>query len=337
MCSRIFCSPPGNKETNSPPCPWDTHYQFLIKTLLSKKGKIAPQVVLECPALVCAWLCCACACAFAHVLSLHLVFPSIAGTTIRGGLHLSIMGSRCRHLRLARGSVYSDWLRSHRYPLHAPPRPHTYPSTHTTPLHATALHHTLTPSTRHVSKICKIVSPKYSSQRGDYITEGILWWKSSLDDGVRIPNRGALPIIASVSLTHLPCLFACFHEFVSCMCFIFSTCRSTCVARAACFLFCSILKTTFLLVIRMTLLICMSSFSICMSIIPNTCACVYKQSYAFPSSSILVHILSRFHMYWWCYALYLHPCFLCAFFFVRNLIDTCVTVSIDVIINLLIY
>jgi len=44
-------------------------------------------------------------------------------------------------------------------------KPHTYPSTHTTPLHATALHHTLTPNTRHVSDLDKIVFPKYSSQR----------------------------------------------------------------------------------------------------------------------------------------------------------------------------
>jgi len=28
--------------------------------------------------------------------------------------------------------------------------------------------------------------------------------------GLRIPNLGALPIIASVSLTHIPCLCACF-------------------------------------------------------------------------------------------------------------------------------
>jgi len=37
---------------------------------------------------------------------------------------------------------------------------------------------------------------------------------------VRIPNLGALlalTIIASVSLTHLPCLFACFYESVSCV------------------------------------------------------------------------------------------------------------------------
>jgi len=64
---------------------------------------------------------------------------------------------------------------------------------------------------------------------------------------VWIPNLGALYILASVSLTHVPCLFACFHESVSCVYAFFSTCCSTCVARAACFVFCSIFLTTFLL------------------------------------------------------------------------------------------
>jgi len=53
--------------------------------------------------------------------------------------------------------------------------------------------------------------------------------------GVWIPNPGPLPIIVSVSLTHNPCLFACFYESVLCVCAFFSTCLSTCVARAACF------------------------------------------------------------------------------------------------------
>ena len=35
---------------------------------------------------------------------------------------------------------------------------------------------------------------------------------------------GALPIIASVSLTRIPSLFACFYECVPCVYFIFSTC-----------------------------------------------------------------------------------------------------------------
>jgi len=55
-----------------------------------------------------------------------------------------------------------------------------------------------------------------------------------------MPNPGALPLLDLVSLTHIPCLFACFHESVSCVYAFFSTCLSTCVARAACFVFCSI-------------------------------------------------------------------------------------------------
>jgi len=63
---------------------------------------------------------------------------------------------------------------------------------------------------------------------------------------VWIPNLGAFSTIASVSLTHILCLFACFHEFVSCMYAFFSTCLSTCVAGAACFVFCFIFTTNFL-------------------------------------------------------------------------------------------
>jgi len=64
--------------------------------------------------------------------------------------------------------------------------------------------------------------------------------------GVWIPSLGALPIIASVSLMHIPCLFACIYESVSCVHAFFSTCLSTCVERAVCFVFCSIFVTTFL-------------------------------------------------------------------------------------------
>jgi len=52
--------------------------------------------------------------------------------------------------------------------------------------------------------------------------------------GVWIPNLGALPIIASVSLTHIPSVFACLHESVSCLYVFFSTCLSVCVTVACC-------------------------------------------------------------------------------------------------------
>ena len=65
---------------------------------------------------------------------------------------------------------------------------------------------------------------------------------------LRFSNLGALQIIALVSLMHIPCLFACFYESVSCVHVFLSTCRSTCVAPGACFVFCSIFITTFWLI-----------------------------------------------------------------------------------------
>jgi len=66
-----------------------------------------------------------------------------------------------------------------------------------------------------------------------------------LECRVWIPNLGTFPIIALVSLTHVSCLFAFFYESLSCVYTFFSSCLSTCVARAACFVFCSMIITTF--------------------------------------------------------------------------------------------
>jgi len=102
---------------------------------------------------------------------------------------------------------------------------------------------------------------------------------------VWILNLGALPIIASISFTHLACLCACFYECSSCVYTFFSTCLSTCVARAACFVFSSVFIITcmfsfltnlldnFVTVpidVHITLLICLDSFSNCIfiSLIP---------------------------------------------------------------------
>jgi len=64
----------------------------------------------------------------------------------------------------------------------------------------------------------KIVFPKYSPQSHQ---QG----RSRLDGVPSVyHNLGALPIIASVSLTPIPCLFACFCESVSCEYAFFSTC-----------------------------------------------------------------------------------------------------------------
>jgi len=89
-----------------------------------------------------------------------------------------------------------------------------------------------------------------------------------------IPNLGALPIIASFSLMHIPALLACF-ESVSCVYTFFSTCMSICVARAACTPFCfrSSFSTnsmdthvTVPFDVHITMSVCLSSSSVCISI-----------------------------------------------------------------------
>jgi len=71
----------------------------------------------------------------------HPPSPLSQGTTIWGGLPPSIMSTRQRNLRLARGSADSGCLRSHRYLHHAPPRPH--PASH--PHHTLACNHSSLP------------------------------------------------------------------------------------------------------------------------------------------------------------------------------------------------
>jgi len=62
----------------------------------------------------------------------------------------------------------------------------------------------------------------------------------------------------------------------------------------------------------------------------NSCVCVCQRVYPFPSSSIFIHTYSHLHMYALCSVLYVSPsfCFLSSVFI--NLIDTYVTVPIDV-------
>ena len=146
------------------------------------------------------------------------------------------------------------------------------------------------------------------------LTEGITCWKSRLNFGVWIPNLGALPILASVSLTHPPCLFACFYESVSCVYAFFSTCRSTCVACAACFVFGSIFLTTFLFssffFYEFNRLLCHGAYWCTRNRahlpiflfhlhlhFSNSCVCVSKHIYAFPPSSALIHIYCHIHKY----------------------------------------
>jgi len=124
---------------------------------------------------------------------------------------------------------------------------------------------------------------------------------------VWIPNLGALQIIALVSLTHFPCLFAFICESVSCVYDFFSTRLSNCVARAACFVWCSVLITTFCFLFfffhkldrhlyhgaywcthnlaHMPILLFRLHFHLC-----NSCACVCQLVYALSSLSIFIHI-----------------------------------------------
>ena len=131
---------------------------------------------------------------------------------------------------------------------------------------------------------------------------------------MRIPNLGALPIIASVSLTYLPCLFACFYEYVSCVYAVFSTCLSTCVERAACCVICSIFLTAFLIIFfffyKFNRHLCHGAywcthypanmrklFFLLHLHSSNSCVCVSKHVYAVPSFSMLIHIYCHIHVY----------------------------------------
>ena len=71
----------------------------------------------------------------------------------------------------------------------------------------------------------------FLSEKVITLTEDTTCWMSCLTFRVWVPNPGALPIIVSVSLTHIPCLFVCFYESVSCVYVFLSTCCSTCVGR----------------------------------------------------------------------------------------------------------
>jgi len=60
-------------------------------------------------------------------------------------------------------------------------------------LTCTTLRHTVTPSTRHVSELDKIVFPKYSSQRGAHITEGTRCRHRILEEMFLPPSVNAQP------------------------------------------------------------------------------------------------------------------------------------------------
>jgi len=87
---------------------------------------------------------------------------------------------------------------------------------------------------------------------------------------------------------------------------------------------------------RITLRICLKySFHLHLHL-SNSCVCVSKHVYAFPSSSILIHIYYHIHKYVLCPVLYFSPSFCFLSSFSINLIDTYVTVLVDVNITPLI-
>jgi len=158
-----------------------------------------------------------------------------------------------------------------------------------------------------------------------------------------------IPTISFVKVLrglYLPGLFACFYESVSCVYAAFSTYLCTCVARAACFVFCSISLTALLfsfsfstnlidtyvtvpIDVRISLRICLKYFSHFHLHFSNSCVCVSKHVYAFPSSPILIHIYYHIHKYDLCPVIFLSPSFCFLSSFSINLIDTYVTVPID--------
>jgi len=126
---------------------------------------------------------------------------------------------------------------------------------------------------------------------------------------VWIANPGALPIIASVSPQPIPCLFACFYNSVWYVYTFFSNYLSACVVSAACFVFAFYLHVYY----------------------SDSCVCASKQAYAFPFSSIFVHISRHIHTCCFGILFYIYTFFMFSFFFFRNTLDTSLTVSIDVI------
>jgi len=106
----------------------------------------------------------------------------------------------------------------------------------------------------------------------------------------------------------------------------FSTCRSTCVAHAACFVCCSIFLTTFLITcsfsFRFNRHLCHGAYWCThnpahMSILlfhlhlpfSNSCLCVSKHVCAFTSSSIFIHTYLHVHMFTLRSVMYFYPSF----------------------------
>jgi len=68
---------------------------------------------------------------------------------------------------------------------------------------------------------------------------------------------------------------------------------------------------------------------LCFLLRVNSCVCVSKHVYTFPSSSIFIHTYRHFHMYGLCSVLYLSPFFCFPSSVSTNFMDTYVMVPID--------
>jgi len=195
-----------------------------------------------------------------------------------------------------------------------------YPSTHTTPLHATTIHHTLTPSTRHVNELCKIVFPKYSSQSPVRNSLTVEWALPSVNPQPWCFTNESLSLPYAHSLSFCLFLWIC----VICACFLlylsFYLCcerwvafADFCIHNHLFFLFLLFLPIRYIPLARCS---CYMYNPAHMSVLlfylhvyySNSCVCVSKHVYVTASSSIFVHIYSHFHMYCLCYVLYLNPC-----------------------------
>ena len=179
----------------------------------------------------------------------HPPCPLSQATTIGEGLPPSIMGSQYRHQHCwASWSTLVDFVLTVTLSMYRRDLTPILPPTQQTPLHATTLHHTLTPYTRHVSELCKTVFPKYSSQRRIRNSLTVEW---------ALPSVNPQPwrfTSNSLGLPHVHSLSVCLFLWVCVVrvCFV-STCLYPYVASAACFVFGSVLTGTFLFLVFLRL------------------------------------------------------------------------------------
>jgi len=203
------------------------------------------------------------------------------------------------------------------YLVHALTTPHTYPSIQHPCMQALSTTHSHPPHSMSANLIKLCSGPRNIPLReGDYID-----WRHNLPDvSFELQRVNPQPwrfTNNSLSFPEAHSLSVCLFLWFCVVCVYFdlmiSTCLSACVVSAACFVLGFYLHVYY----------------------SDSCVCVPKQAHAFPLSSIFAHIsftFIRIFLYSQCSIFIL--IFLFSFFFLRNIIDTCVTLSIDVIMSL---